>query len=79
MNHLNVLKNCASNLWSKKILQLLDLKNISSGFNNSNLELKKIKSNYNKNADTYEEYLRKYNQNKRHSKSLHFKLRRVKI
>ena len=79
MNHLNVLKNCASNLWSKKILQLLDLKNISSGFNNSNLELKKIKSNYKKNADTYEEYLKKYNQNKRHSKSLHFKLRRIKI
>ena len=75
---LNILKKSGNNLWSKKILQLLDLKD-NNPFNNSNLDLVKIKSKDYSNEQNYDDFLKKYNNVKRHSKSLHFKMRKSNI
>ena len=75
---LNILKKSGNNLWSKKILQLLDLKD-DNPFNNSNLDLVKIKSKDYSNEQNYDDFLKKYNNIKRHSKSLHFKIRKSNI
>ena len=75
---LNILKKSGNNLWSKKILQLLDLKD-DNPINNSNLDLVKIKSKDYSNEQNYDDFLKKYNNIKRHSKSLHFKIRKSNI
>ena len=75
---LNILKKSGNNLWSKKILQLLDLKD-DNPINNSNLDLVKIKSKDYSNEQNYDDFLKKYNNVKRHSKSLHFKMRKSNI
>ena len=82
MNFLNLIKNYEINLWSKKILQLLDIRNNNFSNMNSNLELVKVKSKdfkYYVNEKHFEELAKKYDKVKRHSKSLHFKLRKVNI
>jgi hypothetical protein len=82
LNFLNILKNCGNNLWSKKILQLLDLKSNNHQINNSNLNLMKVKSKDERNFEEnkrYDELLTNYNKVKKHSKSLHFKLRKSNI
>jgi len=82
MNFLNLIKNIEINLWSKKILQLLDIKNNNFSNLNSNLDLVKVKSKdfkYYENDKHFEELTKKYNKVKRHAKSLHFKLRKVDI
>ena len=82
MNFLNLIKNYEINLWSKKILQLLDIRNNNFSNMNSNLELVKVKSKdfkYYVNEKHFEELTKKYDKVKRHSKSLHFKLRKVNI
>ena len=82
MNFLNLIKNYEINLWSKKILQLLDIRNNNFSNMNSNLELVKVKSKdfkYYENEKHFEELAKKYDKVKRHSKSLHFKLRKVNI
>ena len=80
LNYLKILKNCGKNFWSKKILQFLDLKNNNHNFNNSNLDLVKVKSNQDYQQDNhYEELVKNYNNIKRHSKSLHFRIRKDKI
>ena len=82
LNFLNLLKNVEINLWSKKILQLLDIKNNNFQNNNSNLDLFKIKSKdfkYYENDKHFEELSKRYDKVKRHAKSLHFKLRKVDI
>ena len=75
---LNILKKSGNNLWSKKILQLLDLKD-DNPINNSNLDLVKVKSKDYSNEQNYDDFLKKYNNVKRHSKSLHFKIRKSNI
>ena len=75
---LNILKKSGNNLWSKKILQLLDLKD-NDPINNSNLDLVKVKSKDYSNEQNYDDFLKKYNNIKRHSKSLHFKIRKSNI
>ena len=82
LNFLNILKNCGNNLWSKKILQLLDLKSNNHQINNSNLNLMKVKSKDERNFEEnkrYDELLTNYNKVKKHSKSLHFKVRKSNI
>ena len=82
LNFLNILKNCGNNLWSKKILQLLDLKSNNHQINNSNLNMMKVKSKDERNFEEnkrYDELLTNYNKVKKHSKSLHFKVRKSNI
>ena len=82
INFLNILKNSGNNLWSKKILQLLNLKNNNHQINNSNLNLMKVKSKDERNFEEnkrYDELLTNYNKVKKHSKSLHFKVRKSDI
>ena len=82
LNFLNILKNCGNNLWSKKILQLLDLKSNNHQIKHSNLNLMKVKSKDERNFEEnkrYDELLTNYNKVKKHSKSLHFKVRKSNI
>jgi len=82
LNFLNLLRNVEINLWSKKILQLLDIKSNDFQNNNTNLDLLKIRSRdfkYYENDKHFEELSKRYVKVKRHSKSLHFKLRKVDI
>jgi hypothetical protein len=82
MNFLNLIRNYEINLWSKKILQLLDIRSNNFPNTNSNLDLVKFKSKdfkYYENEKHFEELSKKYNKAKRHAKSLHFKLRKVNI
>ena len=82
LNFLNILKNCGNNLWSKKILQLLDLKSNNHQIKHSNLNLMKVKSKDERNFEQnkrYDDMLANYNKVKKHSKSLHFKLRKSNI
>ena len=82
MTFLNLIRNIEINLWSKKILQLLDIKNNNFPNTNSNLDLVKVKSRdfkYYENDKHFEDLAKKYNKVKRHAKSLHFKLRKVEI
>ena len=82
VNFLNILKNSGNNLWSKKILQLLNLKNNNHTINNSNLNLMKVKSKDDRNFEQnkrYDDFLANYNKVKKHSKSLHFKVRKSDI
>ena len=80
LNFLKILKNFGKNFWSEKILQFLDLKN-NNIHNISNLELVKVKSNqeYQQQDKHYEELIKNYNNIKRHSKSLHFRVRKDNI
>jgi hypothetical protein len=82
LNFLNILKNCGNNLWSKKILQLLDLKSNNHQIKHSNLNLMKVKSKDERNFEqnkSYDDMLANYNKVKKHSKSLHFKVRNSNI
>ena len=82
MNYLNILKNSGSNLWPKKILQLLELKTNNRGVNKSNSDLTKVASKDDMNYETnkrYDAFLQKYNATRRHSKSLYSKLKKSNI
>ena len=82
MNYLNILKNSGSNLWPKKILQLLELKTNNRGVNKSNSDLTKVASKDDMNYETnkrYDVFLQKYNATRRHSKSLYSKLKKSNI
>ena len=82
MNYLNILKNSGSNLWPKKILQLLELKTNNRGVNKSNSDLTKVASKDDMNYETnkrYDAFLQKYNATRRHSKSLYSKLKKTNI
>ena len=79
---LNVLKKCGYHLWSEKILQFLGLKNNENTVNNSTLDLIRVKSKDDREylgGKHYDEMIRNYNNVKRHSKSLHFKMKKSKI
>ena len=82
MNFLDALKNNRSNLWPKKILQLLDIKNDNNSKNKQNSYLIRVGSKDDMNYETnqrYDELLEKYNNVRKHSRSLYTKIRKGNI
>ena len=82
MNFLDALKNNRSNLWPKKILQLIDIKNDNNSKNKQNSDLIRVGSKDDMNYETnqrYDELLEKYNNVRKHSRSLYTKIRKGNI